>query len=241
MSLKIKDHVSFIKQNWELFTLPIIFICLYYFVNFLWPYFGLPSQDKIIIIIQNFFKTYGLWVIFLSAILESIIFLGWYFPGSLVIFLGVSATSGDPILAVKTVLAICLGMNIGYTVNFILGRYGWYKVLMKFGFKDELEKIERRVNNKGLIGAFFFYIIPGAGSLLSTAFGVLKFNYLKFFGFTLAMVVFWNSLWGIIVYHLGMSVFKLLSSGVFVFIAFTAYIYYLHTQGKLKNMTSPNV
>jgi len=241
MKLKLKEYKKYIEENWQLFLFPLTFICLYYLANILWDFYNLPSQDQIINVVQTFFTTYGLWVIFLSAIFESMLFVGWYFPGSLVIFLGVSATNGNPILAVKTILAVCFGMLIGYTFNFFLGKYGWHKVLMRYGFKSELEKIEKRVNNRGMVGAFFFYIIPGMGSLLSTAFGILKFNFFKYISFTFLMVVFWNSLWGVIVYYFGMPVFKLLSSGVFVFIAFTAYVYYLHTQGKLTKITAPNV
>jgi membrane protein DedA with SNARE-associated domain len=152
----------------------------------------------------------------------------------LVIFLGVAATAGQPEKAVATVFAVCLGMLIGYIVNYFLGKYGWYKVLIKFGFQNELLKIESRVQNKGLLGAFFLYIMPGLGSLLSTAFGVLKFNFFKFLLFTCTMVLFWNSIWGTVVYFFGMPVFKILTNGVVVFMLFIVYLYYLHTQGKLK-------
>jgi membrane protein DedA with SNARE-associated domain len=229
--------LGYIKKNLELFLLPILFLVIFLSVQYGWRYLGLPTENQLILKIQTFFNTYGLWVIFLSSVLESMLFIGWYFPGSLVIFLGVASTQGDPMRALWTILAVCTGMLIGYTINYFLGKYGWHKVLLKFGFGDELQKIQKRVDNKGLMGAFFLYIMPGAGCLLSTAFGVLKFDFLKFFFFTLLMVVFWNTLWGVIVYHFGMSVFKLLTNGIFAFLVFSGYVYYLHTQGKLKAKT----
>ncbi len=236
--MKIKsvtqDFFKFAKENVELFILPVLFIILFLSLQYGWSAIGLPTQDEMIVKVQSFFALYGLWMIFISSFLEAMLFIGWYFPGSLVIFLGVASTTGNPEKAVQTVLAVCAGMLLGYIFNYLLGKFGWYKVLIKFGFKDELLKIEKRVQDKGMIGAFFFYVMPGMGCLLSTAFGVLKFNFFKFLSFTALMVFFWNILWGVLVYHFGMSVFKLLTNGVFAFLAFSAYIWYLHSQGKLK-------
>ena len=160
------------------------------------------------------------------------LFVGWYFPGSLVIFLGVAATTGHPMLAVQTVLAVCAGMLIGYTFNYILGRYGWYKLLIKFGFKEELIKIEKRLINKGMFASFFLYVMPGFGSLLSTAFGVLKFSFTKFLLFTTLMVLFWNTIWGVLVYHFGMSLFKLLTNSLSMFVIFCIYFFYMYNKQK---------
>lgn len=234
MRVNIQNFLLEFKKNKELLLLPVFFIIFYFGSQYLWTYLHLPSQDQLIATIQSFFKEYGLWVIFISSILESMLFVGWYFPGSMVIFLGVASTTGDPKQAFFTVLTVCAGMLSGYIFNYVLGRFGWYKVLIKFGFQSELVKIENRVKDKGLIGAFFFYIMPGAGSLLSTAFGVLKLNFSTFILFTISMLIFWNSLWGIVVYHFGMSVFKLLTNGVFAFVLFIGYLYYLYSQGKLK-------
>jgi hypothetical protein len=106
---KIKIYYRLLIDNIELIIPPIIFLLLLLLIRFLWAYFGLPTQEETIVILKEYFAVYGLWIILVSSILESILFVGWYFPGSLVIFLGVSATYGNPILAVKTVALICLG------------------------------------------------------------------------------------------------------------------------------------
>ncbi len=223
---------KYLQENWEIFIAPVFFLLILFIFNFVWKHFNLPNQDDLIKHIQNFFLTYGLWVIFISSILESMLFIGWYFPGSLVIFLGVAATSGHPLLAVKTVIAVCFGMLTGYTVNYFLGKYGWYKILIKFGFKDELLKIERKLQTKGMFASFFLYIMPGFGSLLSTAFGVLKFSFTKFLLFTGLMVVFWDTLWGVLVYFFGMNLFKLLTNSLSMFVIFCVYFFYMYNKQK---------
>jgi membrane protein DedA with SNARE-associated domain len=235
---KAKKYSS---ENWEIFFAPVIFIITLLAVQFAWRYFGFPTQDDLIKYVQTFFLTYGLWVIFISSIVESMLFLGWYFPGSLVIFLGVASTAGHPYLAVKTVLAVSLGMFIGYCVNYVLGKYGWYKLLMKFGFKEELMKIEKRLLNKGMFASFFLYVMPGFGSLLSTAFGVLKFSPTKFLLFTALMVVFWNSIWGFLVYLFGMSLFKLLTNSVSMFVIFCLYFFYMYNKQKESKEQNQNL
>ncbi len=235
--MKIDKRVikKYLSENWELFVVPIFFLFFLFLIKYTWGYFQLPNQEDLISIVQTFFRTYGLPVIFISSILESMLFIGWYFPGSLVIFLGVAATTGHPILAVQTVIVVCLGMLFGYSFNYFLGKYGWYKILIKYGFEDELLKIEKRLKNKGMFASFFFYVMPGLGSLLSTAFGVLKFSFTKFFLFTIFMLSFWNTLWGILVYFFGMEVFKLLTNSVSMFILFCIYFYYIYNKEKQKN------
>ncbi len=241
MKINLRVAIDYVKNNLELFIVPVIFLFFVFGVKWVWHFFGLPTQPELIVIVQNFFITYGLWVIFISSIMEAMLFIGWYFPGSLVIFLGVASTSGDPVLAVKNVLVVCVGMMIGYSGNYILGKHGWYKVLIKFGFKDELVKIENRVKSKGLIkGAFIFYVYPGTSSLISTALGVLKFNYSTFFGFTLASVVFWNTIWGTLVYFFGMELFKILTNSIVFFIVFCVYSFYLYNKQKEKENAQHN-
>lgn len=225
----IKDYVL---ENLELVLVPIFFLILIFIIQWIWHHFNLPTQDDLITKIQSFFKEYGLWVIFVSSILESMLFIGLYFPGSLVIFLGVAATSGNPILAVKTVATVCAGMLVGYTINFILGKYGWHKVLSKFGLDNEIEKIGKNLREKGMFHSFFLYIMPGFGSLLSTTFGISGFSYIKFLSFTVLMVIFWNSVWGLLVYHFGMPLFKLLTNTFVFFILFCVYFFYMYNKDK---------
>lgn len=222
---------NYLKENIELAIAPIFFLVFFFGINWLWHYFNLPNQDGVAQIIQGFFKEYGLWVVFLSSILESILLVGMYFPGTLVIFLGVSATFGNPLLGLKTVLVVIAGMLCGYTINYFLGKYGWHKMLEKMGFRDELQKIEQSVTKKGLLGGTFtLYVFPGTGSLLSTALGVLRYNFYLFLPFTLASIVFFDTIWGFLAYFFGMKIFKLLTNSFVMFAVFCVYFYYMYNK-----------
>lgn len=240
MKDKLRVAKNYVLNNLELFLVPIFFLLFTYLIGLTWQYFNLPTQENLIEKIQSFFLAYGLIVIFLSSILESTLFLGWYFPGSLVIFLGVAATTGKPELAALTVLTVCSGMMLGYNLNYFLGKYGWHSLIVKLGFRDELLKIENRIINKGIFKSFFLYIMPSFGSLLSTAFGVLKYSYTKFFFFTGLMVIFWNTVWGVLVYFYGMEIFKILTNKIVFFVIFCIYFFYIYNKNKDKILEASN-
>lgn len=232
MKFDLRVIKKYFSENLELLLVPVFFLLFILIIEYLWSYFNLPNQNDLINNIQFFFKEYGLPLIFVSSILESMLFIGWYFPGSLVIFIGVAATHGNPLLAVKTILVVCCGMLVGYSINYILGKFGWHKVLMKFGFNEELLKIEKKLKQKGVFSTFIFYIMPSFGSLLSTAFGVLKFNIVTFALFTIFAVVFWNIVWGVLVYHFGIGLFKLLTSTASILVIFCVYFFYMYNKQK---------
>lgn len=234
----------FKKYSIIVFTFTLI-ILFYLSLRYAWGYFHLPDQAKLVEITKAFFLEYGLIVIFLASILEALLFIGNYFPGSLVIFLGVAISVGDINRATKTILLTILGMCIGYSINYLLGKYGLYKILTKFGFKSEIDKLKNKISNienkkTSIFSLFMFYIIPGSGSLLSTAFGILKYNFTKFVVFTLFIVAFWNTLWGILVYNFGMKMFEILTSYIsgLIFITLT-FIYFIYS-GKFDEIKNQN-
>jgi membrane protein DedA with SNARE-associated domain len=235
-NLKIENLKKEIFENKEIFISFGIALLIFATVIFLWKFAGLPDQDTLVEMVKGFFTKYGLPVIFISSILESLLLIGNYFPGSLVIFLGVSMSAGQPLVAIKTILVVCAGMFVGYNVNYFLGKFGLYKAVEKFGYKNEIKSLEKKIEEKGVIAGFFLYIMPGMGSLISTTFGVVKYNYLKFISFTIVTMTFWNSLWGILVYFFGMKIFDIMTSYVSIFVILVLYFIYMYRSGKFEEL-----
>lgn len=230
-----------LNKNKDLIFAFIVTIGLFLLVRFLWGYFNMPNQEEIVSIVTSFFQKYGLIVIFLAAIIESIILIGGYFPGSLVIFLGVASSSGDPVRAFKVLLLASFGALIGYTIDYFIGKSGGVKLLSKLGFENEINKIKNKIHNnysfkKILSGAFLFYILPGSGSIMSASFGVLKIKYIKFISFIIFTVAFWNTVWGVLVYHFGMSVLNILTNKITGIILITLIFVYFIYSGKWEEM-----
>lgn len=229
--------INFWKKNQDIIIAFLITIGLYFMIRYAWGYFNMPNQQEVTNILTGFFDKYGLIVIFLSAIIESILIIGGYFPGSLVIFLGVASSAGNPTRAIYVVVLAVLGMMIGYSIDYLIGRNGGHRLMKKIGFEDEIESVNKKINNKNIWSAFALYIIPGSGSIISTSFGILKIKYIKFLAFIFVTVSIWNSIWGVIVYHFGMKSLDIITSkwiGITIISAIFIYFVYSGKWEKIK-------
>lgn len=184
-------------------ALPLLFLTVLVALYFFWKILDLPPEDEFIQIIKGYFERYGLLTVLTSALLEGMLFIGWYFPGSLVIFLGV-IFAGKDFLRVSEVLSVAtVGLSSAYLLNFFLGKYGWYRLLLSFSLSGPLEDAQRRLTKYGLSTIFLSYWQPNLAALTSTAAGILQFSFRKFFIYSLGATILWNIFWGALVYILG--------------------------------------
>jgi membrane protein DedA with SNARE-associated domain len=192
-----------IKEILKIISAPLILLMLYFSLAFLWKIFSLPSDDQMIKIVTGYFNRYGLLVVFISALIEGFLLLGQYFPGGFIIFLGV-ISAGKDILRVSGVVAVVsLAFFISYTLNYWVGKYGWYKLLVKFGLKKSLDDSKEKIIKQGMNVIFFSYWEPNLASLVATAAGILQTPLDRFSMYSLVGVIMWNIFWGTLVYSLG--------------------------------------
>lgn len=192
-----------LKETLNLIALPLALLLASLLISGLWHVFNMPEKEIFIDIVKDWFQKYGLIAVFLSALVEGMLFFGNYYPGGLVIFLGVISAEGNPKNTVLVVLSVCIALFIAYFINYILGRYGWYKLFAKFGMKQAIERTKEKLENhqfKVIMGSYWF---PNLASITSTTAGVLKVPLRKFLIHSAIGVIFWNSLWGILVASLG--------------------------------------
>lgn len=168
----------------------------------------MPPDEEIIEIARFYFDKYGLAILLISAFVEGTVLVGWYYPGSLVIFLGVILAGRDIPKVVAAVATITLGLFFAYLINFLLGKYGWYRLLLKFGLKAALEDTKARVLKYGPAAIFISYWQPNLAALVATSAGILDFSFKKFFLYSLAAAVLWDTFWGILVYFIGEKVLE---------------------------------
>ena len=226
------------KQNKEeifsLFFVFAIFLAIFFGLKYMWGMYNLPGPTDLVESSKVYFQQYGLIIFFFTAFFESLLLIGNYFPGTLILLFGLSTLLDSPEKVLTSFVYISIGMLSGYTINYFLGKHGWYKVIEKLGYKDELVKIENKLNTAGLSAVFFLYLLPGFGSLLSTSFGILRFSFFKFFTFTLFMILFWNTVWALAVYFFGQKVFEMFNSGYLVVLLTGGYLIYMYKSGKFK-------
>jgi len=155
---------------------------------------GLPPVNELIQIIEKGFQHYGLIFLFVGLIVEGLFMVGFYFPGSIVAFMAVltlGKTYSDIFLIILIGSFALILVNI---FNYILGKYGYYKVLEKFGARNVIERMKRRFNKNQRGTILLFSSSPNFLAIISIYAGIVKTDLKKYLRFVSICVVFWVSL-----------------------------------------------
>lgn len=202
----MKNKVFYILK---LLSVPLILITIYLVMFVVWQAFNLPTDDQMIAITKDAFEKYGLWVVFVSALIEGFLLLGQYFPGGIIIFLGVISAGSNIPRVIAVVSVVCVAFIIAYTLNYLLGKYGWYALLMKFGLGKSLEDAKRKLSTQGLNAIIFSYWEPNLASITATAAGILQVPMREFQKYSVPGVIVWNIFWGALVFSLGAAALQI--------------------------------
>lgn len=202
-----------IKEIIRILALPILFLIVFFSLTLIWQIFGFPNQEQLIVKAQEYFDRYGNIVVFISATIEGMFGLGFYFPGGFIIFVGAIVVGRDITKLIPFGLLATLGFLIGYTLDYIIGKYGWYRLFIKLGLKDELIKAEKRLTKHGARAIFLTYWEVNLAALTATAAGILRYPYSKFIFYSIPAALLWNIFWVSVIYVSGEAALTLVSSG----------------------------
>jgi len=199
------------KYYLKLFSLPLSFLFLFLSLQLIWNIFNLPSTEVLLAQVKFWFDLYGLPVLFISAFVEGMLLVGGYFPGVFVIFVSVLLANSVP-QAIIAVTIGTLGLFLAHLANYALGKYGWHKLLVKFGGTASLEESKEKLIKKGPWVIFGSYWLPSMGAFTDTAAGIINMPFRTFATYALFAGIFWNSLVGSIVYVVGLPALVIVSS-----------------------------
>lgn len=194
--------------------LPLIITSVFLIFILLWKILNLPSDEVLIQLAKDYFIKYGFSTVFLASLIEGMLMVGFYIPGGVVIFTGVILSAGNPNQAILSVSASIVGFILAYSFNYLLGKYGWYKVFVKFGMKNSLEEAREKFEKYSFKAIYMSYWQPNLGSLISTCAGILKSDFYKFTLHSILGATLWYSFWGFVTYLLGEGILSYL---VFIF------------------------
>ena len=108
----MKRIIKFISPGaypFSIFCILLIFIILY-------RSFDLPTPEKLNASLRNLYLDYGLIIVLISAVIESLFIIGIYLPGSLAIILAVYYMGTD----VNALFNIGLICYFGFLLSFFL-------------------------------------------------------------------------------------------------------------------------
>ncbi len=217
-------RVRFDKSLVAVIVTPSIFLVLSIAYMLIWRAFGLPVGDALVAAITEFFARYGLWVVFVSSVLESALLLGNYFPGGVIIFMSVVAARGNVLDIIAAVCTVSAGFCIGYGIDYALGRYGWYRLFLKLGLATQLEQAQAKLLRHSKKAFAFSYWEPNIASITATAAGILHMPVRTFLLYSLVALLCWNMFWGTLVGFVGKDVLFIFSSWKYVIAALLVWL-----------------
>lgn len=182
---------KFLNPGLFLFSIGIFLFIIIIFYESL----DLPSNKEIVTYLRLLFEEYGLIVVLIGAIIESLFMISIYLPGSAVIILSVILL-GDKI---ENLLLITLLTVIGFTtsnfINYFLGKYGYYKILLVLGGEDQLfnmkKRFEQNANRTIAISGFH----PNFLAIAVVSAGIIDYGLLKTFRKVILSTIIWVIIW----------------------------------------------
>lgn len=204
--------MNFIKYYLRLLAMPLLFAALLLSLALVWRVLELPPTEELMRTVGQWLRTYGLWALLICAYIEGMLLVGSYFPGVFVIFVSVLAAQSWWEAGVAVAVGT-LGLVLAHMANYGLGRYGWYRVLAKFGLSSAIEDSRARLIRRGPIALFLTYWSPSNGAIVDTAAGIMRMPFQTFVAYSIGASVFWNVLVGCLVYGVGERTIALAAPG----------------------------
>lgn len=233
MTKALKEFTLYAAFPLTLLLLLGIFLATYQLLD-------LPTYNEILAYAKAQYEIHGYWVVFVSALAEGFLLINWFFPGSVVVVMGtLFATQGAQSVAL-TVSLVMTGLFIMAIVNFYMGKYGWYKIFLKFGLEKEIEKMRQRIEKHGLKILMISYVHPHVGSLTATAAGILQINTKTFLKYSFLAFAFWATVWVGLVYTAGEKLLSLINFENLLIIM-VIWIFVMAIQFSIKKFRTPRL
>ncbi|MBU4099072.1 VTT domain-containing protein [Patescibacteria group bacterium] len=194
-----------VKRKRFILFLQIFFFVFIYAVIIIFLRNKMPDISRMIGMAEQIYGTYGYLLIFLAALAEGTFIIGLYMPGSFIVLLGVSLARLGVTSFPLVILFGTLGFCSGYSINYCLGRFGWYRIIEGIGFEKKITETKYNLKHHYNKALFWGYIMPSTGSMLSTACGILKVPFKEFISKTMMIQAFWSMLLGGLAYIFGMT------------------------------------
>ena len=116
LKMNIKKNIS------NKILVPISALSFYFIILLLISIEVLPPAEVIIDFLRELYALFGYRGLFISTFLESIIYVGLYFPGSLIIVFSVILSEGTIIEFLIISSLVSLSITLGNCINYYLGK-----------------------------------------------------------------------------------------------------------------------
>lgn len=175
-----------------------------------------PIGTWLLSICRRYYGEYGYLAVFVGALLEGLLVVNFYVPGSTIVILGAVASRGGMLNIWAVIGLAATGFFLAHMVSFALGWYGWHSAIKHRGLIRSLEKTRRKLLEVGPQLVCAANIHPNLGALVSTAAGTLRVPPRKFVPLCGASDLAWATFWGLLAYSLGDKAVMLFNSWMLI-------------------------
>lgn len=197
------------RRTLRIVALPLAVLATFLLLYAVWLALDLPPEETILEIARGYLDRYGVVIVLISAYLEGLLLIGWYFPGTLVIIFALIAAGPDVPRVAQVAALAGSGLFAAFVTNFFAGKYGWYRLLLGFGLRAPLENAQARLVRYGPSAIFTSYWQANLASVVSTAAGILQLSAPRFLAWSLAAEAFWITFWSSLIFFLGRAALSL--------------------------------
>ena len=206
-----------LRRALKIVAFPLAVLAVFGILYAIWRALDLPPEEALAQIAKTYLDRYGIAIVFISAYLEGLLLIGWYFPGSLVVVLALILAADEPSRFVAVAAIAGSGLLGAYVTNFFAGKYGWYRLLLAFGLREPLDNAQRRLTKYGLSAIFTTYWQANLASCISTAAGILQFSPARFVLYSAIAEALWATVWASIIFFLGSAALALVGFRMILF------------------------
>ncbi len=163
----------------------------------------LPPGTDLYAASAEFFRSYGYWLVFIGALLESALVIDLLVPGGSIILAAAFFTSQGILTYPIFFVVAFLGAFIGFFLDYLIGFHSGFKLLKWLGLSNQLVTIEKRVQKWGMRAFLLGYVHPDLGSLYAVSAGALRLDSKLFCLYSAVSIAFWGLFWSLPIYLFG--------------------------------------
>lgn len=152
---------------------------------------GLPSVESLTNIVRTFFDSYGLWALYIAAVIESLFMISLYFPGSFVVVLAILVSDRSLPALAAIVLIGWASVLTATIINYWLGREGFYRLLLKLGSEDVLNNMQAWLTKRGRLAIFLAGVHPNILAVVNICMGIARAGLAQTLLYSFMAIAFW--------------------------------------------------
>jgi membrane-associated protein len=169
--------------------------------------------DAIMQSLRDLYDAWGYPVIFLGALLENTILLGFLLPGGSLVMLGAVYAQQGTLALPLVLLAGWTGMVVGASFDYLLGRWGLHALATRTHLlsrvSHKLDRAEDYLNRYGMWTFLVAHFIGHIRSFVAITAGATRLPYRQFLLFEATAALVWNVLFVLGGYLLGSNIERL--------------------------------